>query len=191
MFARPINQTFVDMAGKGDLAGIKSALEQSATLLNAKDARGSTALIAASANGHVDVVKFLLQQRSIELNAVSENGYTALLWAAFNNHTAISLALITAGANIGVQDKWGNTPLYLAVARNNETLYTQLLVRPGNIFVKHQDTQLTAAELAEIQGNSRLTSKIRTAEVLDIGRLQQEDLIRRADLAKCMRVLIP
>lgn len=65
--------------------------------VNARGARGQTALITASEHGHMDVVKLLLE-RDVDLHAKNIRGATALMLATLLDHTAVAQALKKAGA---------------------------------------------------------------------------------------------
>lgn len=143
-------QQFITEAGKGNVDFIKKQLAVNPEWINKTDSRGSTALVAAAANGHLAVVEFLVTSKNVNVNKTGENGYSALLWAAFNNQIAVVEVLLGAGAEVGVQDKYGNTPLYCAVSKKNLPMIQLLLQQPGNLFdAKHKQTKLTALELAK------------------------------------------
>ena len=76
---------------------------------------GGTALIPACHYGHVDAVKVLLAT-TIDIDHVNNLGWTALLEAVILGdggpvHTEIVRLLLGAGANPGIADREGVTPL--------------------------------------------------------------------------------
>lgn len=82
---------------------------------------GGTALIASAHAGHADVVDLLLAARA-PLNHVNNLGWTALIEAVIlgdgsPRYQRIVSALITAGADMSLADRSGNTPLALARQR--------------------------------------------------------------------------
>lgn len=88
-------------------------------------AKNATPLMVAAGLGHLqdrtaeeeknalEFAKFLLQ-RGADVNAVGENGYTALHGAAYVGADAIAQLLVAKGAQLEVEDIWGQTPLMLA-----------------------------------------------------------------------------
>jgi ankyrin repeat protein len=76
---------------------------------------GGTALIPASHYGHVEVVRELLQTK-INVNHVNRLGWTALIEAVIlgdggARHTEIVRLLLASGADAGIADRDGVTPL--------------------------------------------------------------------------------
>jgi ankyrin repeat protein len=83
---------------------------------------GGTALIPACHYGHLETVKLLLGTK-IDVNHVNNLGWTALLEAVIlgdggPTHTEIVRQLLAHGANPGIADKEGVTPLAHARRRN-------------------------------------------------------------------------
>ena len=80
-----------------------------------------TALIAAAHLGHVDVVRMLIAAGA-PLDHVNNLAWTALIESIVlgdggRNHTETLRALVQAGANVNIPDRYGMTPLQLARAR--------------------------------------------------------------------------
>ena len=75
---------------------------------------GTTALIFASFEGHLDIVQILLQAEAIP-DLQNETGDTALLLAATKGHADIVQQLLQCGANPNISDRNGSIPLYVAV----------------------------------------------------------------------------
>ena len=75
---------------------------------------GTTALIFASFEGHLDIVQILLQAKAIP-DLQNETGNTALLLAAMKGHADIVQQLLQCGANPNISNRHGRTPLYEAV----------------------------------------------------------------------------
>jgi uncharacterized protein len=77
---------------------------------------GGTALIPAAERGHVEVVAELLAQSDIDVNHVNNLSWTALLEAVLlgnggQRHQRIVQLLLEHGADAGIADKDGVTPL--------------------------------------------------------------------------------
>ncbi|HYW69828.1 MAG TPA: ankyrin repeat domain-containing protein [Pyrinomonadaceae bacterium] len=101
-------------AKSANIARLRELLAEDASLIDARDKDGSTALHCAVWKGHEDVVSFLLQAGA-EVNAHNENdhwGTTPLHAAAHANQSAIAQMLIDRGADINAMDREGRTPLF-------------------------------------------------------------------------------
>jgi ankyrin repeat protein len=95
----------VNLAGKGDVNGVRSLLDQGVNV-NAKDsALGCTALVYAAQWDKPDVVRLLLA-RGADINMIG-NGYTPLTMAAFLGRTDIVRILIDKGADVNKADESG------------------------------------------------------------------------------------
>ena len=64
----------------------------------------------ATRNGKIEAVKRLLAA-GCALNVRDKNNDTALHFAARHGGAALLSALITAGADVNMQNQWGHTPL--------------------------------------------------------------------------------
>jgi ankyrin repeat protein len=89
-----------------------------------------TALIAAAHLGHDEVVRRLIAARA-PLNHVNNLGWTAVIEAVVlgdggPRHQATVRALVAAGADLGLADREGQTPLMLAEARGYGAIATIL-----------------------------------------------------------------
>ncbi len=105
---------FIRAAKKGDLATLKTLLENDKALLNARDTDGSTALHCATWKGHYEVVAYLLSAGA-DVHVHNNNdhwGTTPLHAAAHANQSKIVQLLIDAGADVNAQDMNGKTPLH-------------------------------------------------------------------------------
>ena len=67
-------------------------------------------LIDAVKNNDVTAVRRLLKQHA-EVNAQEGDGSTALAWAAYRDNLPIADLLLRAGANAGLANEEGATPL--------------------------------------------------------------------------------
>lgn len=93
-----------------------------------------TALIAAAHLGHAEIVRRLIAAGA-PLDHVNNLGWTALMEAVVlgdggPDHQAVVEALIAAGADAGIADRDGATPLMLAEARGYEEIAR--LIRAGH-----------------------------------------------------------
>lgn len=83
---------------------------------------GGTALIPAAERGHVEIVQTLLTRSDVKIDHVNNLGWTALLEAIVlsdggASHQQIVQLLVDHGADIGIADKDGVTPLEHAQSR--------------------------------------------------------------------------
>ena len=79
--------------------------------LNSVDRDGRTFLMSAVISRKEDIVDFLLKL-GVDVNAQDNDGLSALHLGAIHGITEVlKKKLIQYGANIDIQDKWGNTPL--------------------------------------------------------------------------------
>ena len=69
--------------------------------VEARDPKGSTALIIASVRGHAQTVEALLEHGA-DTGAADKDGLTALHWATAMGHEGVVRVLVQAGAGLGV-----------------------------------------------------------------------------------------
>jgi len=89
----------------------------------------STALMAASSGGRLEVVRHLLG-RGADVNASNEYGETALMRCARTGDTDLALLLVESGTEINVRTKHGETA-FLAAAKAGQTAMMTLLLGRG------------------------------------------------------------
>lgn len=82
--------------------------------VDAKDAYGNTALIAAASNGRKQMVLLLLS-RGADVNEVNNKDLTALMGAAVNGDYRLAHQLIKVGAAVNARNNEGETALHMAV----------------------------------------------------------------------------
>ena len=79
------------------------------------DRAGRSALHYAAVDGDVDRVVALIADGA-DVNMVDlAGGHTPLHFAAREQHTAIAQALLSAGAEVDARDRFGKTPLSMAL----------------------------------------------------------------------------
>jgi ankyrin repeat protein len=111
--ARDLKKLIIKAARAGDSGAVHALLTHDRTLLNARDADGSTPLHCAAWKGHAHIVTLLLTAGA-DVNARSDNdhyGDTPLHAAAHGNQRAVAEILISHGADIHAVNPAGRTPL--------------------------------------------------------------------------------
>ena len=85
--------------------------------VNEQTSLGSTPLLVASMNGHVEVVNILIQAGAEVNTQVKEGifkGWTPLHLASLNGHVEVITALLAGGADKTLKDDCGKTPYDVA-----------------------------------------------------------------------------
>ena len=95
--------------------------------INYKNAKGRTALMIASENGHEQVVQTLVSTGA-NVNIQDNNGYTALMLACNTNSYTIVNYLLQTGANPDIQRDDGDTAIIIA-CRNSHSDIVKLLLQ--------------------------------------------------------------
>ena len=101
------------------LARVQVLLDRGANI-EARNARGATPLITASARGNLALVLLLLNQGA-QIEARDRDGNTALHEASLQSHLPCVDALLNAGMQTSIPNELGFTPLHQAVRRFWET----------------------------------------------------------------------
>ncbi|HUO68102.1 MAG TPA: ankyrin repeat domain-containing protein [Gammaproteobacteria bacterium] len=133
------------VARSGNVAAAKALLEHGATVDARESFGGQTALMWASARRHPEMIELLLDhgasidarstareyQRHVTAEGRPKNldsgGFTPLLYAARENCIACVDVLLKRGADIGLPDPDGVSPLLLAIMNANWDLAKKLI----------------------------------------------------------------
>lgn len=124
---QPLTELLINAAIDGNLAEVQALIAKGADV-NAKDAKGRSALGAASASGHLKVVQALLA-KGADVNE-ENNGITALMLASFGGRFEVVKALLAGGADVNMKSDKGSTALSVA-SNSGHTQIVQLLKRAG------------------------------------------------------------
>jgi ankyrin repeat protein len=89
---------------------------------------GTSALMLASANGHLDCMQFLTESVQVDVNYSNKSGNTALHWASLNGHSACVEYLISKNANVLAENIFHRTPFDEAIERDQKDC-CELLVK--------------------------------------------------------------
>ena len=134
------DEALLAAARKGDLAGVKAALEQGAKV-EAKTRHGVTPLYYAASNGHLDVVKFLVDKGADV--SVTDTFYkaSALGFAIERKHSDVALYLLEKGC------KNGPSVLSDAVGEGMTTVVQAIVDSPTKPSQDQLDEALRSAEV--------------------------------------------
>lgn len=98
----PPSRRLIDDAYAGDVGGMKKLLKKGVVSPNYQDARGRTALMAASEGGHARAVAALLSAGA-DPDKQDSTGWSSLMGAAGGGHVECMKLLIGAGVNVIAQ----------------------------------------------------------------------------------------
>ena len=102
-----------------------------ALVLNHRDSRGDTGLLAAIGNRDLTWTRFLLQEGA-NPNVASRDGETPLIAAARLGFEDAVDALLRRGAEVDASNRLGETPLIVAVQRRHKSIVKELLEKGAN-----------------------------------------------------------
>ncbi|CAL1539840.1 unnamed protein product [Lymnaea stagnalis] len=107
--------------------------------INATNVDGDTVLHKAARRNNINVIELLVNAK-INIEAVNKNGETALLAASAESagygQCAIVQYLIEAGGDVNLEDRYGNTPLSIAVNNDNLMLAHILIKAKADLLLK-------------------------------------------------------
>lgn len=121
----------VDLAYEGDVAGVRSLVSRGVSP-ESRDAKGRTALSAASFMGHYDVVCELIGCGA-DLNARDEDLNTPLILAIMDGHARVVELLLECGADPKLASVFRRTPLMWAAHYGDIESVRSLLRHGANV----------------------------------------------------------
>ena len=135
MAGTAFDQALLNAAGRGDLASIKAALAEGATI-DARDGRKQSALLIAVQRDDRNLATFLIGQGA-GINAEAENHDTPWLLAGALGRTALLGAMLDTGnVDYAKRNRYGGNALIPACERGHvETV--RLLLSRSKIDVNH------------------------------------------------------
>ena len=120
--------------------------------INAKERDdGTTALIAASREGHEEVVQALLD-KGADVNEKANNGTTALIAASQEGHKEVVQALLDKGADVNAKNNGGVPALIIAALTGHKEVVELLLDKGADVNVRN-NVGVTALVLASREGH--------------------------------------
>lgn len=133
----------------GDALAVQRMIEQGACV-EAASAEGTTALMTAAAEGHLEVSKVLLMHNA-QVNARNEEGETAMHFAVRNNQASIVALLLEHEAEVDARTSAGITPLMVAAWSGFEQLVKQLLAAGADADAVDEEGLNAAAHAREVR----------------------------------------
>jgi len=132
-----LNAGLVDAINRGELNGVKQALDAGANVnFHEEDQDATPLFFAVSQPGDMSEIVKLLLERGAKLEAVDENGSNALMFASSYAPPNVVKLLLEKGANVNKQDEKGITALMRA-AKQDRTDVIRILVEAGaNVSIK-------------------------------------------------------
>ncbi|HSC57674.1 MAG TPA: ankyrin repeat domain-containing protein, partial [Nitrospira sp.] len=147
--------TVADAAMKGDIALVRSLLQQKADV-NQSQADGTTALHWAVRQDRLDLTNLLIGAGA-NVKAANSFGVTPLLLACVNGNAATIEALLKAGVDPkAVLSELGETPLMMAARSGNPDAVNLFLSRGVDVNARENVTGQTALMWAAAEGHSAI-----------------------------------
>jgi hypothetical protein len=146
---------WLGQAGAGDTTAVTAFLAAGMDP-NARDIGRNSALMNATAGGHVDIVRMLLGTGA-QVNVTNARGMTPLAAAILNDHPAVVALLLDAGAALDAPtvDRF---PLLLAIRARRPQQVKQLLDKGAHAYV--QDHQWSALMMAAFIGDLEIVNAL-------------------------------
>jgi ankyrin repeat protein len=164
---------------QGDVAQVKTRLKADATLAQAKDQKGVSAILKATCHGKREVVavllttnielnifeaaatgqtervRALLKQDAALVNAFASDGFFPLGLAVFFGHQETVEALLTAGAevNVATRETMKVTPLHSAAAARQLAIARVLIAHGAKVNAGQAESGFTPLHEAAANGD--------------------------------------
>ncbi len=123
---------FVAASNSGDIAVVKTAIEEGADVNNA-DEEGWTVLMRAAGEGHAAIVEILLDNGA-NIDATNKYNQTALMRAASQGCTNVVEILLKRSPNFNVRERDDRYTAIMESARHGHTDIFKILLERGAYF---------------------------------------------------------
>ena len=154
----PNGDQLVEAIRKDDGARALELLRDHPTLVNNRDSKGDTPLIAAIHRGDTDWTGYLLKAGA-DPDAAAKDGETPLIAATRNDMQDAIGWLLSSGARIDASNKFGETALIIGVQTRNTRVVRALLEAKADPD-KSDHTGYSARDYAKRDTRSRQMSEI-------------------------------
>ena len=118
------------LAGVGDLDGLKSFIKTFDITLKERDDNEATLLHHAAASNQTDIMNYLIES-GIELDATDKDGHTALHVAVYQGHIEATNLLLSNGIDDTILNKAMDAALHVAIRGKNTELLVAFLSHPN------------------------------------------------------------
>lgn len=129
-----LDEQLIRAAERGDIQAVKEMLQQGAQL-NAVDADGKTAVVAATYKNQVDVVELLIQEGA-DINIQDDRRENVILHAGANGYLEIVKLAIAADADMTITNRFGGTGLIPAAERGHVEV-VETFLKTSKVDVNH------------------------------------------------------
>lgn len=147
------------------------------------NSKGTTALMRASQEGHVDITRALIDA-GVDVNRRNHEGMNALMLASQRGHADIVMILIEAGATKDEQTAQGSTALMLACKRGHEKCVEVLVSMGAEIFMRDRRYR-TARDTALRRSHHGLLVWLDTQ--VQVLKIQERHQVKRMEVIKEIR----
>ncbi len=121
-----------EKAQEGDLARVKELMGADPSLLESKDAAGSTPLIAACAGGQLEVAKFLVG-KGADIHAGDNENSGPIHLAGVSGNTELIGYLLDLGIEVDTRDENGMTAMLFAGYRGQAEAVEYLISKGADV----------------------------------------------------------
>lgn len=147
-----------EKAQEGDLARVRELIESDPSLLETKDAAGSTPLIAACAGGQFEVVKYLVG-KGADINAGDNEDSGPIHLAGVSGNVEVIGFLLDKGVEVDKRDENGMTALLFAGYRGQSEA-VEFLISKGADVKATTTGGGTMVHAASYAGNVEMLEKL-------------------------------
>ena len=153
-----------EAAKSGDIAKLKSLLDNDPKLLYTKDEVGKTPLHWAVGKGQIEAIKVLLDDYKVDVNVRNNNDGTPLHVAASQAQPEAARILIEHGADVNARTRNDSTPLHFAAFKGKKAGHIEaakILIENGADVNAKIDTGATALSMAMSRQNTEIIALLK------------------------------
>lgn len=123
------------------------------------DKNRRSALILATAAGHIDIVKTLIN-KGANIEYQDSAGLTALSWSVMRKKNKLTEYLLSVNADVNTHDNRSITPLMLAVGTGNIQIVEMLTKNKALLNAKSSHNRMTPLLIAVENNDAQITRKL-------------------------------